>query len=87
MIAAVVHHVAKERCEIIYLNGKKGKNTYHAKECKIPLDHAVQILLIASVRPTSLVSNSYKPTDTPSVASRRSHVKIDLMVGTRYPGK
>lgn len=37
--------------------------------------YAFQILLIASVTPTSLVSNSYKPTPTVTVARFRPHQK------------
>ena len=48
--------------------------------------HAVQILLIASVSPTSFVSNSYNPTATVNVAALNPHQKRTLVLGNRLFG-
>lgn len=48
--------------------------------------HAVQTLLTASVKPTSLVSNSYNPKATVKVAARRPHQNNDRILGSRLTG-
>lgn len=47
---------------------------------------AVQILLIASVRPTSFVSNSKNPTATVNVAVRKPHQNKALVLGNLLVG-
>lgn len=47
---------------------------------------AVQIFLIASVRPTSFVSNSKNPIATTTVAARRAHQKKARVLGNRLSG-
>ena len=50
-------------------------------------NYAFQILLIASVMPTSLVSNSYNETPTNIVVIRSVHMRRFLITGTRFFGK
>ena len=52
-----------------------------------PGSYAIQILLIASVTPTSFVSNSYSPIATTIVPARRPHQTNALVLGTRFLGK
>ena len=49
-------------------------------------DQAVHILLTASVKPTSFVSNSYSPTATVKVAARRPHQNNARVLGSRFDG-
>lgn len=49
--------------------------------------YAFQILLRASVTPTSLVSNSYRPTAVARVKPRRSQFKKAEVLGTRHGRK
>lgn len=48
--------------------------------------YAFQILLTASVTPTSLVSNSYKPTPTSNVANFKPHMNNLRTPGIRWVG-
>ena len=61
--------------------------TVYTMKCTLLLENqAVQILLIASVTPTSFVSNSYKPTPTVRVAARRPHQNSALDLGNLFDG-
>lgn len=51
------------------------------------LVQAVHTRLIPSVIPTSLVSNSYRPTAVAKVAIRRVHISDVRVLGTRFFGK
>lgn len=50
-------------------------------------NYAFQILLTASVMPTSFVSNSYNETPTNIVVTRSIHIRRFLITGTRLFGK
>ena len=59
----------------------------YTMKCTLVLKiQAVQILLIASVTPTSFVSNSYRPTPTVRVAARKPHQKSALDLGYFFDG-
>ena len=67
--------------------GKKLYNSYNRSIKYFDFVYAVHTLLIASVIPTSFVSNSYNPTATVRVAARRPHLNKARVFGTRYSGK
>jgi hypothetical protein len=58
----------------------------HKKYNLNPITYACQILLMASVTPTSLVSNSYNPTPTITVANLNPHQNNTLVLGNRFVG-
>lgn len=68
--------------------GQKGENgkTTRLKGNK-EMVYAVQRRRRASVIPTSLVSNSYRPTAVVRVKARRSQLQAERNLGTREGGK
>lgn len=91
LIRPVFKYFLYQKCTIVSQSkrqkGKRLYNRYNRSIKYFDFVYAVHTLLIASVIPTSFVSNSYNPTATVKVAARRPHLNNASVLGTRYSGK
>jgi len=67
----------------IYIGGTPDQNKRNQNPFQMTPLYAFQIRRRASVIPTSLVSNSYRPTAVVRVNPRRSQFKSEWNLGTR----